>query len=51
VAAEAAIEAAGLRKSYGNVAALCGVDLHVEAGSVFGLLGPTAPVRRRPFAS
>jgi ABC-2 type transport system ATP-binding protein len=40
VAAEAAIEAYGLRKSYGDVAALCGVDLHVEAGSVFGLLGP-----------
>jgi ABC-2 type transport system ATP-binding protein len=35
-----AIEARGLRKSYGDVAALCGVDLLVEAGSVYGLLGP-----------
>jgi ABC-2 type transport system ATP-binding protein len=40
VALEAAIEAHGLRKSYGEVLALRGVDLTVEAGSVFGLLGP-----------
>jgi ABC-2 type transport system ATP-binding protein len=37
---ELAIEATGLRKSYGDVAALCGVDLRVEAGSVYGFLGP-----------
>jgi ABC-2 type transport system ATP-binding protein len=37
---EAAIEAHELRKSYGDVAALCGVDLRVEPGIVFGLLGP-----------
>src|SRR5215475_11030095 len=35
-----AIEAEGLRKRYGSVEALRGVDLSVEAGSVFGLLGP-----------
>jgi ABC-2 type transport system ATP-binding protein len=35
-----AVETNGLRKSYGNVRALCGVELHVESGSVFGLLGP-----------
>jgi ABC-2 type transport system ATP-binding protein len=35
-----AIEAHELRKSYGDVAALCGVDLLVEAGTVYGLLGP-----------
>jgi ABC-2 type transport system ATP-binding protein len=35
-----AIEARGLRKSYGDVVALAGVDLQVEGGSVFGLLGP-----------
>jgi ABC-2 type transport system ATP-binding protein len=40
VPAEAAIEAQGLRKSYGDVKALCGVDLKIKAGSVFGLLGP-----------
>ena len=35
-----AIEAHELRKSYGDVEALRGVDLRVEAGSVYGLLGP-----------
>ena len=35
-----AIEAEGLRKSFGDVEALCGVDLRVPAGSVLGLLGP-----------
>ncbi len=37
---EVAIETRELRKSYGDVVALRGVDLLVEAGSVFGLLGP-----------
>jgi ABC-2 type transport system ATP-binding protein len=36
----AAIEARELRKRYGDVEALRGVDLDVETGSVFGLLGP-----------
>jgi len=35
-----AIEAEGLHKSFGDVRALCGVDLRVPAGSVLGLLGP-----------
>ena len=35
-----AVEAAGLRKSYGDVAVLAGVDLAVRRGSVFALLGP-----------
>jgi ABC-2 type transport system ATP-binding protein len=35
-----AIETSELRKSYGDVRALCGVDLRVEPGIVFGLLGP-----------
>ena len=35
-----AIEAEGLRKRYGAVEALRGVDLLVEAGTVVGLLGP-----------
>ena len=37
---EKAIEAIGLEKSYGDVKALDGLDLEVEAGTVFGLLGP-----------
>ncbi len=35
-----AIEASGLRKSYGEVEALRGVDLEAAAGSVLGVLGP-----------
>ena len=40
VSVDAAVETEGLRKSYGEVDALRGVDLRVEAGTVFGLLGP-----------
>ena len=36
----AAIEAQGLRKNYGDVCALAGVDLHAEEGTVLALLGP-----------
>jgi ABC-2 type transport system ATP-binding protein len=35
-----AIDAAGLRKSFGALAVLRGVDLQVARGSVFALLGP-----------
>jgi ABC-2 type transport system ATP-binding protein len=35
-----AIQTEGLRKSYGDVLALGGVDLNVQSGTVFGLLGP-----------
>ncbi|MGC1853073.1 MAG: ATP-binding cassette domain-containing protein, partial [Solirubrobacterales bacterium] len=38
--ADATIEASGLRKSYGKVRALDGVDLRATTGSVLGLLGP-----------
>jgi ABC-2 type transport system ATP-binding protein len=38
--AEPVIEARGLRKRYGDFAAVDGVDLAIEAGTVFGLLGP-----------
>ena len=39
-AASTAIEVRGLRKSYGRVEAVRGVDLRVETGEVFALLGP-----------
>ena len=35
-----AIVVEGIKKRYGDVIALDGVDLEVEAGTVFGLLGP-----------
>ena len=35
-----AIETEALKKSFGDVRALCGVDLRVPQGSVLGLLGP-----------
>jgi ABC-2 type transport system ATP-binding protein len=35
-----AIAATGIRKHFGKVQALDGVDLHVPAGMVYGLLGP-----------
>jgi ABC-2 type transport system ATP-binding protein len=40
VTRELAIEAAGLRKRYGSVVALDGVNLRAETGVVMGLLGP-----------
>jgi daunorubicin resistance ABC transporter ATP-binding subunit len=37
---DAAISVEGLRKNFGQIVALDGVDLQVKAGTVFGLLGP-----------
>ncbi|HUH17303.1 MAG TPA: ATP-binding cassette domain-containing protein, partial [Methylomirabilota bacterium] len=37
---DAAIETRGLRKSYGVLEAVRGIDLRVERGEVFALLGP-----------
>ena len=39
-AGAAAVEVEGLRKRFGDVVALDGLDLRVEPGTVFGLLGP-----------
>ena len=38
--ARAAIEVEGLRKSFRDVQALCGIDLVAPTGTVLGLLGP-----------
>jgi ABC-2 type transport system ATP-binding protein len=40
MAGEFAIETQALRKSYGDVQALRGVDLQVRMGEIFGFLGP-----------
>ena len=45
--AERVIEVRGLRKSYGDVEAVAGIDLHVDRGEVFALLGPNGAARRR----
>jgi ABC-2 type transport system ATP-binding protein len=38
--ADAAIAVEGLRKSFGDVKALCGIDLTAPPGTILGLLGP-----------
>ena len=35
-----AIEVSGLHKSYGQVAAIAGIDFQVARGEIFALLGP-----------
>ena len=40
VSPEAAIEVRELRKSFGEVQALCGIDLTAPPGTILGLLGP-----------
>ncbi len=39
----APVVARGLVKRYGDIVAVDGVDLTVEAGDVFGYLGPNGP--------
>jgi len=39
-ASAAAIRVRGLTKRYGTVPAVCGIDLDVRAGEIFGLIGP-----------
>ena len=38
--ADSAIAVEGLRKSFGDVQALCGIDLNAPPGTILGLLGP-----------
>ena len=38
--AERVIEIRGLRKSYGDLEAVAGIDLYVDRGEIFALLGP-----------
>ena len=44
-AAAPAVRVSGMRKRYGPVAALNGVDLDIEAGEFFTLLGPSGSGR------
>ena len=37
---DAAVRIRGLRKTYGEIEAVCGIDLDVHRGEVFGLIGP-----------
>lgn len=45
------IEAEGLGKRLGATQALDGVDLAARAGTVLGVLGPTAPARPLRYGS
>ncbi len=44
-----ALTIAGLRKSYGSVAAVDGIDLEIPKGCVFGLLGPNGAGKSTTF--
>jgi branched-chain amino acid transport system ATP-binding protein len=46
----ALLEVAGVRKAFGGVAALAGVDLTVDAGSITGLIGPNGAGKSTLFA-
>ncbi len=44
-----ALSIAGLRKNYGNLAAVDGIDLEIPQGCVFGLLGPNGAGKSTTF--
>ena len=47
----AALEISSLQKTYANgFEALKGIDLNVQEGDFYALLGPNAPVNRQPSA-
>lgn len=46
-----AIQIIGLRKSYGKVVAVDGLDLEIETGEIFGLLGPNGAGKTTTIAT
>ncbi len=44
-----AIETKDLTRKFGNLTAVDNVNLKVDQGEIFGLLGPTAPVKAHSF--
>src|SRR5438093_3639182 len=46
---EAAISIRGLRKSYGAIEAVRGIDLDVQQGEIFGLIGPDGAGKTSTF--
>jgi ABC-2 type transport system ATP-binding protein len=49
VTAEPAIRVRGLRKSYGALEAVGGIDLEVQPGEIFGLIGPDGAGKTTTF--
>jgi len=48
-ASEVAIEVRGLRKKYGNLEAVKGIDLTVKRGEIFGIIGPDGAGKTSTF--
>jgi len=48
-AREAAIQVTGLRKSYGDLQAVRGIDLSVDTGEIFGIIGPDGAGKTSAF--
>jgi len=47
--ADVAIHVSGLTKRYGALEAVCGIDLHVRTGEIFGLIGPDGAGKTSTF--
>ena len=41
------LDVTGMRVTYGGVVAVSDVDLRVDEGTVYGLIGPNGPARPR----